>query len=146
VEGFGVRDVLNQSQFTPFGLWIRQYLKDSRKGLCVTNLDYVVEDFKRNRIMLLEEKQSGGVMHRGQAMTFRVLDYAMARRSEKLGYEYWGFYVLQFPPKATMPGPGMTLNNQSITCEELQSHLNFEEKFCDPVDFKWEPNPSVEVA
>lgn len=131
------RSVGDKDQFTPFGLWIREYLKDSREGLCVTNLDYVFEDFKRKKIMLLEEKQSGGRIGNGQMLTFDVLDYCLSVVAPRKGYEYWGFFILQFPRGATMPGPGMTLNGYKVTCEELQKHLNFESRFCDGLDLPW---------
>jgi hypothetical protein len=132
-----LRDVLNQDQFTPFGLWIRQYLRDSTQGLSVTNLDYVIEDFHHKRIMLLEEKQSGGKLHRAQMLTFQVLDRCLEVMAERVSpkYDYWGFFVLMFPNKANMPGPGMTLNGKVITTEQLQKHLNFETKFCEPFIF-----------
>lgn len=133
-----MRSVLNESQFTPFGLWVRQYLRDSSRkpvvgGMSITNLDYVLEDFLNKKIMLLEEKQSGGQLHTSQRLTFRVIDYALEQIAAVCGYEYWGFYVLQFPPNCTMPGPGMTLNGKIVSVDDLVAHLNFERKFCDPL-------------
>jgi hypothetical protein len=113
-------------------MWVRQYCRPSGEGLSVTNLDYVFEDFRHKRLMLVEEKQNGGHLVRGQAETFAVLDGAFCRVAPELGYTYAGLYVLQFPRGATMPGPGMTLNNRRITAEELQAHLNFASRFCEP--------------
>jgi len=127
-----MRSVLSNSQFTPFGLWIRQYLKDSRE-LSVTNLDYVIEDFKRKRIMLLEEKQNNGHIHHAQKLTFRVIDQCLKAIASRHGYDYWGFYELRFPRNADMPGPGMKLNGQIITVEQLQKHLNLDQQFCKPL-------------
>lgn len=132
-----MRSVLQESQFTPFGLWIRQYLRDSRDGLSVTNLDYVFEDFNNKKIMLVEEKQSCGKMHKAQLLTFNVIDYALYMRAEKFGYDYWGFYLLQFPKDCTMPGPGMRLNDLVVSTEQLVAHLNFEKRFCEPINFPW---------
>lgn len=132
-----MRSVLNEDQFTPFGLWIRQYLRPSGDGLSVTNLDYVIEDYKNKKIMLLEEKQNNGNIHRAQFLTFEVVDYALSQRALRSNYEYWGFYVLRFKNGATMPGPGMMLNGCEITVEQLTDHLNFRVKHCEPVKFKW---------
>jgi hypothetical protein len=46
-------------------------------------------------------------------------------------YEYWGFYLLQFPMGCDMPGPNMKLNGLPITSEQLQRHIDFKEKFCE---------------
>lgn len=132
-----MRSVINKDQFTPFGIWVREYIRNSNQGICVTNLDFVIEDFRKKKIMLLEEKQNGGVIHKGQFLTFDVLDFALRKSTPKSGYEYWGFFLLQFPRGCTMPGPGMTLNGKLITAEELQAHLNFELMFCEPHEMRW---------
>lgn len=136
-----MRSVIGEGQFTPFGLWIRQYCRDSRDGFSVTNLDYVFEDYRpkdgQKKVMLIEEKQNGGQLHKSQMLTFDVLDRHLSLVSERHGYLYWGFFVIQFPRGATMPGPGMKLNNQPITCEQLAAHLNFEDKFCDGLRLPW---------
>jgi len=134
-----MRDVIQADQFTPFGIWIRQYLRDSKTGLTVTNLDYIFEDYKAKKIMLVEEKQNGGRLHTGQMLTFKVLDYALTKMAEAgdHDYDYWGFYTLKFPKGCSMPGPGMTLNDNLITGEQLTDHLNFKNKFCEPLKFKW---------
>jgi hypothetical protein len=129
-----MRKVNSPDQITPIGFWIREYVTET--GMSVTNLDYVLEDFKRKKLMLLEEKQSGGVIHNAQRMTFMVLDsFLRSGICQVLGYEYWGFYVLQLPPGKTMPGPGMKLNNKVITGEQLAAHLSFEKAFCAPEDY-----------
>jgi hypothetical protein len=69
-----MRSVLQESQFTPFGLWVQQYLRPSGDGLSITNLDYILEDYKRKKIMLLEEKQSNGTIHHAQRLTFKIVD------------------------------------------------------------------------
>jgi hypothetical protein len=107
-------------------LWLRQYCRSSGNGLSITNLDYVVEDFKAKKIMLIEEKQNGGVLHRAQRLTFSILDRILAAHSDDFGYQYAGFFVVQFRRGCDMPGPGMTINGTEVTVEELVSHLNFQ--------------------
>lgn len=87
-----MRSVNDSSQFTPFGLWIREYLRPSSDGFSVTNLDYVFEDYKNKKIMLVEEKQSGGVLHKSQMLTFDVLDRHLSLVSKRVEYDYWGFF------------------------------------------------------
>lgn len=131
-----MRSVNIQDQFTPFGLWVREYCRDSKDGLCLSNLDYVFEDWKTKKLLLLEEKQSGGKLADGQARTFHVLDAMFRHTASDFGYEYWGFFVLQFAKGKTHPGPGMTLNGKEITCEQLVEHLNFKTKFCESLALK----------
>ena len=131
LEG-GMRQVGDPAQFTPFGLWIREYL---RQDMSITNLDYLIEDYKFKRLQMLEEKQSGGRLHHAQRLTFQVLDQIIGEAAKT--YDYWGFFVLQFASGKTFPGPGMTLNDRPINCEQLQAHLNFEHKFCEPYAFAW---------
>jgi hypothetical protein len=126
-----MRSVLNSEQFTPFGLWIRQYLRKSGNGLSVTNLDYVFEDFHNKKIMLVEEKQSGGDLHKAQRFTFRAVDQCLRQAAPQSGYEYWGFYIVQLPSGCDMVGPGVRLNGMEVTVEQLVKHLNFETKICD---------------
>ena len=129
-----MRTANNKNLFTPFSLWLQEYV---RQDLSITNLDFVIEDYKNKKIMLLEEKQCNGKMNKAQLLTFEVLDYALFKMSEKHNYEYWGFYELKFPKNATMPGPGMTLNGSLITTEQLAMHLSFEERFCEGHQFSW---------
>jgi hypothetical protein len=130
-----MRQVNNQDMFTPFGLWIREY---GPPDISVTNLDYVINDYKRNRLMLFEEKQSGGNMHYGQYKVFDVLDsYMSLYGARSLGIDYWGFYMLQMPPEKTMVGPGLKLNGRNITVEQLQRHISFQEKIVPRCYFPW---------
>jgi hypothetical protein len=131
-----MRHAGNKDHFTPFGIWIQEYLKSSSAGLAVTTLDYVLEDFKARRLMLLEEKQNGGIVHQAQRLTFALLDRTLRLAAPEVGYDYWGCYVLRFAVGAAMPGPGMTLKDRLVTAEQLQAHLNFEQRFCAPWDFR----------
>ena len=129
-----MRTANNKNLFTPFGLWLQEYV---RQDISITNLDFVLEDYKNKKIMLLEEKQCAGKIGHAQLLTFRVLDYALFCRAAKFGYDYWGFFILRFPESATMPGPGMTLNGNVITSEQLSEHLSFHNKFCDGYFMDW---------
>jgi hypothetical protein len=95
----------------------------------------VLEDFKARHLMLLEEKQNGGVVHHAQRLIFALLDRTLRLAAPEVGYDYWGCYVLRFAAGATMPDTGMTLNARLVTAEQLQAHLNFEQRLCAPWDF-----------
>lgn len=132
-----MRQVGDANQFTPFGLWLREYGPPSYGAnghtvLSVTNLDYVLEEYRAKKIMMIEEKQSAGRVHKAQRETFRVIHESLIIAAPRLRppYDYWGLYVLQMPKGCTMPGPGMRLNGKPITAEELRDHIWFRKKFC----------------
>jgi len=128
-----MRRASDKNAFTPFGLWLQEYCHPL---LSITNLDFVIEDYHDKHIQLIEEKQNAAKLHNAQLLTFAVLDEVLMKRCAEQGYDYWGFYLLQFKIDATMPGPGMKLNSHLITCEQLQAHVNFEKRFCAPYPFK----------
>jgi hypothetical protein len=138
-----MRNAKNREQFTPFSLWLQEYCRDD---LSITNLDFVIEDYKNKKIMLLEEKQYGGKLHHAQCLTFDVVDQACTYAAKKQRYDYWGFFLLQMPEKASMPGPGILLNGISITVEQLQGHINFTAKAAPRYKFPWMDKIGVHAA
>jgi len=125
------RQAKDKERFSPFSRWVRKYCRDSSGGLCVTNLDFVFEDFHRRRLMLVEEKQHRGKLHAGQRRTFKELDAMVRDRAALRGYEYWGFYLLVLP--GVRPEAGMTLNGVPATSQQLVDHLNFDVCHCRPL-------------
>lgn len=134
-----MRRANNESQFTPLGLWIQEYLP---KTFSVTNLDYVIEAYKQEQFMLVEEKQNGSQLHTAQRMTFAVLDEHLYKRCQNTDYDYWGFYEVRLPENATFVGPGVKLNGSEVTVEQLQRHLSFQDKVVPPYQFEWRRNDS----
>jgi hypothetical protein len=126
-----MRGVGNRDEFTPLGLFMREHCRDV--GLTITNIDYMVHDYQRNRVMLIEEKRRGAKLGYGQSKTLQFLDELITRgvRLMRQPVEYWGIYVLQFPEGKHFPGPGMLLNNIPITVEQYVEHVNFNIKHCD---------------
>jgi len=133
------RAAIHPDEFTPFGLWIKEYVEQC---MTVTNIDYFLMKIEKEIVyaMLIEEKTNNGKLTNAQRMALRFLhNQLMANNGVDYDFEtwgikkieYWGFYLLKFPFKATMPGPGMTVNDKIITAEQLASHLSFSEKFCD---------------
>ena len=116
---------------TSVSRFIRQYAKASEGGLCVTNLDFVIEDFKQRKLMLLEEKTRNGTLGFGQRKTFQLLDGFLKSSASSVGYDYWGFYLLTLPAGCDMPGPGMLLNGEPVTVEQFTQHISFQRRFCD---------------
>jgi len=124
-----MRPINDESRFTPFGKYLRTFLRTC--NLCITNIDYVLEDYSTKQIMFLEEKQNGGFLHRGQKLTFQVVHKLAEASAKHTGYDYWGFFLLTFPRGALLPAQGMTLNYKPITEKQLKDHLEFKVKFCE---------------
>jgi hypothetical protein len=133
-----MRQANDESFFTPFGLWVKEYLPE---GFSVTDMDFVIEDYEQERLMIVEEKQNGaGFNSKGQKKTFALLDERLYNWAQRSSYDYWGFYLLSIPE--TFIGPGCELNGQKVTVEELQSHLSFEEQIVQPFKFDWRKQKS----
>ncbi len=127
-----MRQVINRDQFTPTGIFIREYCVPY---LIVSNLDYLIIDPRTKRIMIVEEKQNNGKIHQGQRFIFKLLDEILKLKANEFDYEYWGFFVLTLKHKTTIPGPGMTLNGKPVSSEALVNHFNFTQCHCDPMQF-----------
>jgi hypothetical protein len=143
------RAAIHKDEFTPFGLWIKEYL-DQR--MTVTNIDYLLVKIEGKNLMamLVEEKTNGGKITPMQSAAYRFLHDHLTQNNGQL-YEfrdwgekvvnYWGFYLLTLRKNATMPGPGMTLNNKPISVSDLVTHMDFQKKHCDGILKSWrEPN------
>lgn len=126
-----MRKPQRKEDFTPFGLWIPENCKSSRDGLSVSNLDYVFEDFKKKRLMLVEEKRYNGALYHAQRLTFKVLDKMLRQVARSHGYDYWGFYLVVLAKE--LPEDGVRLNGNPVSVDQLIKHLNFEVKACDPM-------------
>jgi hypothetical protein len=140
------RQLENEGFGTPFGEWIRKNCKDSKcnqdgtEALTVSNIDYVLYDYKMNAMMLLEEKH--GIQTEipyGQRCIYRKLDeiirlYALRQNKdipEPYQFKFWGTYVLNMD--GGLPHDGMLLNGQPITVQQLIDHLNFHQQAVKPL-------------
>ena len=120
---------------TKFGLWVREnsLMRTSARGLSVTNLDFVFEDFQGKNLMLVEEKTRNGKLHRAQLKTFKVLDTIVRAGAASQGYDYRGFFLIQFVEET--PESGCRINGVDATPEQLANHLNFFPPYRPSFDF-----------
>jgi len=130
-----MRGVGDPDQITPLGHWIRQY--GLEKGCSVTNLDYIVEDYDRKKVLLIEEKQRAGKLHPAQKLTMSLVDHCMRQNMKALGYDYWGFFLVVLPEHATLVGPGLTINGVVSTVEDLRALIRFDRMCVKPMDLSW---------
>ena len=118
-----VRKADNPELLTNFGLWIRNNCAPSTE-LTLTNLDYFIKNrgINPNILILFEEKCKMDKLHYGQMQLFKNLDEIIRTAAPLLGYDYWGFYLLQLPEYS--PEEGMLLNGEEITVDQLINHIN----------------------
>jgi len=85
-----------------FSKWIRNNLPDSEKfRYRVSDLDFILCDFDKKRIMLLEVKSGNVQMKKWQKNLFYLLS-KWVREGIKItggGWEYMGFHLIVFDKK-----------------------------------------------
>lgn len=136
-----MRTPIIETEFTEFGLWLPRNCRDSNVnhrhrdgrwgGLGITNLDYVLEDYRgQHKIMCIEEKRRNGNLSTCQRKTFRVLDKALRIGLERTCYEYWGFFLVQFSGDGPETSNTIRINGIEASVTDLRRHCDFEDKFC----------------
>ena len=105
---------------TEFGLWLREQPEiDSSLGFVTTNLDYIWDNYKTDKFMLLEEKRYKGTVKFYQEKLFKRIDKLC--QADPL---YCGFHKLVF--ENTNPDDGkMWLDEKLITRDEVIQFLQF---------------------
>jgi len=89
------------------------------------------EEAKKIMVLRLADAEASGTLNKAQRRKFKAFHMYAEGKAKKLGYGYWGFFILKLPHGGTMSGPGMTLNDKPITEEELRDHIAFKTKFCE---------------
>jgi hypothetical protein len=79
-----------------FSHWIREKLPDSFTGFLVSDLDFIIENYKTKKIMLIETKTNNGELREWQKRLFKNIDKWLKRGTEEEDWEYLGFHVIQF--------------------------------------------------
>lgn len=78
-----------------FSKWIRNQLPDSCTGFSVSDLDFIVWNYKTRRVLMLETKTRESELRPGQGNMFSNID-SWIRRGVTSNWTYHGFYLLQF--------------------------------------------------
>ncbi len=123
-------DIRHVECFTPLGIFINQYCRKSGTGLIVNNMDYILYDYITRKMQLIEEKTNDGACGYAQLQTLKMLDQIFRFGCGPAKINYWGVFVIKLPKGCTHVGPGVTVNNRSVTIEDLVAHLNFERPAC----------------
>lgn len=74
--------------------WIRKNLPDSSTGFMVTDLDWILSNYKTKKIMLLEVKSRTGTIKNWQRNIFKNLNKWISRGIDD-DWIYLGFHLLQ---------------------------------------------------
>ena len=104
--------------------WMRANLPDSSKGLTITDLDFILYNYKTNQLMLLEVKQCNGKPSWSQTEVFKILHKACGKGLPKDDYEYLGFHLLK-SEEETFRGQ-IWFDGQLITEDQLIKVLSFD--------------------
>lgn len=121
-ENSGARD-LN------FSGWIREKLPCSSEGFMVTDVDFILWNYKTRRLMLIEVKQHKAIMKKWQILLYGVLDELLKNGSEKLWppVNYFGWHCIRFENTDFSDGRCM-LNNKLITEKELIEFMSMNDE------------------
>lgn len=102
--------------------WIREKLPDSSTGFMVSDLDFIMYNYKTKKLMLLEIKQFGKQIPTWQRRLFNILHHAL-QIGLASDIEYLGFHLVRFE-KQDFSGK-IYFDNQELTETELINKLSF---------------------
>jgi hypothetical protein len=115
-----------------FNGWIRNQLPDSSTGFCVSDLDFIIWNWKARKILLLEVKTRNRTLPKFQQIMFRNLaQWIRAGISNEWTFE--GFHALRFSDTDFNDGVAY-LNNKEVTEEQVIEYLSLEWTQA-PIDF-----------
>lgn len=118
-------------KMTKFSLWIRKNCKDSKDGLTLTNIDFLFSEYKKKRIMIIEEKTHGKTtLSFGQSQIFKLLDAAL-KFAPIEPWKYDGIFVVSFSNEDPDDSDKILINNIQVTKQQLIDFLNFDISFFD---------------
>lgn len=115
-------EVTNTRDLT-FSGWIRKNLPDSSTGFSVSDLDFVLWNWKEKKIMFLEIKTRGNQPRAGQKIMWENINKWMSKGIDD-EWEYCGFHLIVFE-KTFFEDGKCYLNNKEIEEEELIIFLSF---------------------
>ena len=78
-----------------FSQWIRKNLPDSMTGFYVQDIDFILIDFRRKRVMLLEEKTHSRAISPAQENVMALIDRWLKNGVDN-GWKYIGYYSIVF--------------------------------------------------
>lgn len=105
-----------------FSQWIRTKLPDSSTGYSASDLDFVLWNWKTNKVMLIEVKTRMAKPRAGQKMMWRRIN-KWIRKGIESDWKYLGFHLVQFENTIFEDGKCL-LDNKEITEQDLITFLS----------------------
>ena len=110
------QEITNTRDLT-FSRWIRNNLPDSSTGLIVSDLDFILCNYKNKKLMLLEIKTRNAELKTWQSILFSNID-RWIKKGIDADWEYKGFHCLKFENTFFNDGRAF-LDGHETTEEEL---------------------------
>ena len=111
---------------TEFSKWIRQKLPEANTGFCVTDLDWIMWNWKTRRLVILEEKtRMGSIKTWYRKFLQDVMHPALKVYCADNDIDYRGIHLVQFENEDPEDGK-IYLNGKEVTEEELIEFLSME--------------------
>lgn len=106
-----------------FSDWIRKKLPDSSTGFSVSDIDFILWNWKTNKAMLIEMKTRSSNCKAGQYQFFKHLNSWIKNGISK-DWKYLGFHLIVFEHTSFADGKCF-FDNKEITETELINKLSF---------------------
>ena len=105
-----------------FSGWVRKNLPDSSTGFVVSDLDFILCNYKAQTLMLIEVKTRNAKVRLWQRILFENLDKWIKKGIDK-DWIYYGYHVVTFENTWFDDG-ACFFDNKIITEQELMSRLS----------------------
>lgn len=106
-----------------FSDWIRENLPSSEDGFMVSDVDFILYNYKTKRMMFIEQKQFGSEVKEWQKKLFTILNDAMKNLPESR-LEYKGFHLITFEQTDCKDGK-IFYDYQEVSENDLRLRLTF---------------------
>jgi len=116
------RKEVTGSRDLTFSQWIRENLPDSESGFAVSDLDFVLWNWRSNKLMLLEIKTRGAKPKRFQKMQWARIN-SWINKGIQSDWVYLGFHLIVFENTSFEDGKCF-LDNKEISEPELIDFLS----------------------
>lgn len=107
-----------------FSQWVKDKLPDSKTGFMVTDLDFILYDYKRKKVAIVEVKQYNKIIDNWQDNVFRFLRDCI-RNGKPDGWEFVGYFVIRFE-KTNFSDGKVYMNGNESSEEAIRKKLSFE--------------------
>ncbi len=106
-----------------FSQWIRTHLPDSYCGYLVSDLDFILYNRNRKRLMLIEVKSHGAEQRPWQRDLFEMMDRVFSTSAAAHGINYRGYKLIQLSNSTPEDG-SVVFDGRAISQDELISELS----------------------